>query len=92
VVLAQRGVRAPAEVQHALTAFDEALAEYVEAVNANKAPQMAAATERLEAARPGVSGCIRIQQRAITPHLARHMLPWRVRTWRRLRGQSIDYL
>jgi hypothetical protein len=91
-VLGLMGTAAQPSVQEAMTAYDERRAEVMEAVNAKKPEQVHAALESAVKARTEVVLAVNAFQSTVAVHLARHLLPWRTRVWRRVRGEALDYI
>lgn len=91
-VLALKGTSAQPDLQHAMTSFDQARSDVVDAVNARDHPGVDASLDALIDARTRMMKSVKTYQDAMTVHLARHVHPLRTRTWRRLRGQTLDYL
>ncbi|WP_164702938.1 hypothetical protein [Modestobacter sp. KNN46-3] len=85
-VLSTRYVYAHEGLQEVLVAYDQDRALSAEATNTRQPAAIAAALGRLEARRVRVLGEIQQERTWINEALAEHVLPARVRWWRRLRG------
>lgn len=91
-VLGLMGTAAQPSVQEAMTAYDQRRADVMEAVNAKNPEQVHAALASATEARKEVVLAAIAFQELVAIHLARHVLPWRTRVWRRLRGEALDYI
>ena len=75
-----------------MTAYDERRADVMEAVNAKNPEQVHAALASAVEARKAVVLAVNAFQETVAVHLARHVLPWRTRVWRRVRSEALDYI
>lgn len=91
-VLGLMGTRAQPGVQNALAAYDHRREAVINAANAMNRQSVQPALAALDQAVEDLNTAVQTSQAAITVHLARYMLPWRTRMWRKLRKESLAYL
>ena len=88
-VLARRGISAPANVQLALSAFDQARAQAAEAVNAKDDQAITTALGEVDSAYMGAMSAMRAAQDEANEDFARLLLPWPTVVWRLVRGRPL---